>query len=87
MFELFALFLIVGFAVLALKALGFVLHILFIPIKIAAGILFALLFLPLLLLGFPFLLLAGAGAIAALVLLPLLVVAGVLAAVAGLFSL
>jgi hypothetical protein len=61
MFELFAIFILVALAVLAVKVFGFVLHLLLLPLKLAAGIFLAVLFLPLLLLGLPFLILAGVG--------------------------
>jgi hypothetical protein len=89
MFELFALALLVPFILLSLltfKIFGFVFHLVLLPLKIVAGLLFGLLLLPLLLFGLPFLLIAGVGAVVAFFLLVLFLVIGGIIAIAGLLS-
>ncbi|MFH1681314.1 MAG: hypothetical protein ABIH26_11820 [Candidatus Eisenbacteria bacterium] len=81
MFELFALFVLIAVFVLAVKVLGLVLHILFFPLKILAGLLFGLLLLPIFLLALPFLLIAGVGAVLGMGALFFLLVAGGIAAI------
>jgi hypothetical protein len=86
MFELLAIFILIALAIFAIKVFGFVLHLLLLPLKLAAGIFLAILFLPLLLLGLPFLILAGVGAAIAFVLLLLVLAIGGIAAIAGILS-
>jgi hypothetical protein len=83
MFELFALFVLIAVFAVAVKLFGLVLHVLLFPLKLAAGLLFGLLFLPILLLALPFLLLAGIGTVLGIGVLLLLLLAAGLAALAA----